>query len=74
MFDPAKYPQAVTIGGLIEKGMELEIHCYKCAHYVTRDPGGLGFGLATPVAFLAERFRCSRCGSTETEARPHYTR
>lgn len=73
-FDASKWPNAATIGYLIERGMQLEIHCIKCAHYAKRDPAELGFSPDTPVPALAGRFKCSRCRSTETEARPHYRR
>lgn len=73
-FDPARYPDAATIGYLIGRGMELEIHCIACAHYALRDPAELGLDPATPVPALAARFRCSRCGSKDTQARPHYER
>jgi hypothetical protein len=72
--DPGKWPDAATIGYLITRGLQMEFHCMKCAHYALRDPADLGFDLATPIPALAGQFKCSRCGSTETEARPHYTR
>ncbi len=74
IFDPAKYPNAVTIGYLIEYGMALEVHCLKCGRFRTMAPAETGIPPETPVPALAGRFKCSRCGSRETEARPHYQR
>jgi hypothetical protein len=73
-FDPAKWPNAVTLAYLAENGIALGVHCHKCARFVTRDPAELGIDMTTPVPALAGRFRCSQCGSAETEARPHYER
>jgi hypothetical protein len=41
-FDPAKWPEAATIGYLIKRALHMEIHCLKCAHYALRDPAQLG--------------------------------
>ncbi len=70
--DPTKRPPPVTIGALIRDGMKMEVHCRKCAKYALLDPADIGITISTPVPSLAGRFRCTRCGSKETEARPHY--
>jgi Zn finger protein HypA/HybF involved in hydrogenase expression len=71
-FDPTKRPPPVTIGALIRDGMKLEVHCRKCAKFALLDPAGLGFAPGTAVPSLQGRFKCTRCGSKETEARPHF--
>ena len=73
-FDPAKWPNAVTLADLVESGTPLGVHCFKCARFAVMEPAELGIDMATPVPALGGRFRCSRCGSKETEARPHYQR
>jgi hypothetical protein len=29
-FDPARYPDALTIGRLLELGLPLAVHCHRC--------------------------------------------
>ena len=73
-FDPAKWPNAVRVRDLIAKGTPLEVHCNRCAWSRTFDPAELPLDPESFVPALAGRFRCTRCGSRETEARPHYSR
>ncbi len=71
-FSPARWPNAVTIAGLIAESMHLEAHCHRCGRFGLLDPASLGLALETPVPALEGRFRCERCGSRETSARPHF--
>ena len=71
-FNPAKHPTAVRVGDLIEAGRMIQVHCNKCAHYRLMDPAELPLSASVFVPALGGRFRCTRCGSRETEARPHY--
>ena len=48
--------------------MEMGVHCMKCARHVVLDPATLHLAPETPVPSLAGRFRCTRCGSKQTEA------
>lgn len=73
-FDPARWPDAVTVGRLVETDVPLGIHCRRCGRFRSVPAGEVGLDLATPVPALEGRFRCSRCGSTATEARPDYVR
>ena len=52
--------------------MPLGIHCIKCGRHVVVDPAGLPIAHSAPVPSLAGRFRCTRCGSRQTEARPEF--
>lgn len=71
-FDPAKYPDAITVGQLIERGMKIGLHCFDCAHFAVADPAALPLKHEEFVPALGGRFRCTRCGSVKTEARPHF--
>jgi hypothetical protein len=71
-FDSAPWPNAVTIGKLIDRTMLLEAHCHRCGRCKVLDPRKLLLPLDAPVPALEGRFRCERCGSTETSARPHF--
>ena len=71
-FDARKWPNAVTIGRLIEQGMPVGVHCLPCGRYAVLDPARLPFAATVPVPALEGRFRCGRCGSRDTTARPEY--
>ena len=71
-FDPARWPNAVRVRDLIAKGTPLEVHCSRCAW--CRIPAELPLDPESYVPALVGRFRCTRCGSGDTEARPHYSR
>lgn len=64
----------VDIAYLLERGLLLELHCHDCARYAELEPASLGLPPETIVPSLRGRFKCSRCGSKKTEARPHYGR
>jgi hypothetical protein len=72
LFDPAHWPKAVTIGKLIARAMRLEAHCHRCGRCAVLDPGSLALPLDAPLPALEGRFRCERCGSRQTSARPHF--
>jgi hypothetical protein len=40
-FDSARWPNAVTIGKLIDRAMQLEAHCHGCGRCAVLDPVGL---------------------------------
>ena len=71
---PHKWPNAVRIRNLIAEGRRLEVHCNKCARFRTLDPSDLPLPGEPSVPALEGLFRCTRCGSRETQARPHYRR
>jgi hypothetical protein len=71
-FDSARWPDAVTISWLIAERMGMGVHCQKCAHHAVLDPASPPFAPETPVPALAGRFKCTRCGSGKTEARPEW--
>ena len=71
-FDARQWPNAVTIGWLIAERMGMGVHCRKCARHVVMDPAKLHLAPETPVPSLAGRFKCTRCGSKQTEARPEW--
>jgi hypothetical protein len=71
-FDPAKWPTAFRIGDLIAKKMLLGVHCNKCGRFRTLDPAAVPIANETYVPALDRRFKCTRCGSRETQARPHF--
>ena len=71
-FDATRWPNAVTIGSLIEDGMQMEAHCHRCGRFALLDPASVGLPSDTPVPALEGHFRCRRCGSRETSARPHF--
>jgi ribosomal protein L44E len=62
----------VMIGDLLAKKLALEAHCHECGRYVLLKPGGLSLPPNLPVPALENRFKCTRCGSRKTSARPHY--
>lgn len=72
--DPPAYPDALTIGRLLELGLPLADHCHRCGRCELFEPEAFGLPLATYVPALEGRFRCTRCGSRQTEARPEYAR
>ena len=71
-FDAAKWPNAVTIGRLIEQGMPLGAHCHKCGNFKKMDLAALPIDRSAPVPSLDGRFPCTRCGSRQTSARPEF--
>jgi hypothetical protein len=71
-FDRRKYPNAVTIGGLIANDQLLGVSCHKCGRHAVFDPKAMPFRSDVAVPELAGRFKCSRCGSKDTEARPEF--
>jgi hypothetical protein len=73
-FDPARYPDAFTIGRLLELGLPLAVHCHRCGRAAIFAADAIGLLPATYVPALEGRFRCTRCGSRSTEARPEYAR
>jgi hypothetical protein len=73
-FDPARFPDALTIGRLLELGLPLSIHCHRCGRCELFNADAFGLPLTTFVPALEGRFRCTRCGSRQTEARPEYQR
>jgi hypothetical protein len=71
-FDPSRWPNAVTIGWLIAERMGMGVHGSKCGRHAVMDPAKLHMPPDTPVPSLAGRFKCTRCGSNQTEARPEW--
>ena len=69
-FDAQRWPNAVTIRDLIAE--RVGVHCQKCARHVLMDPAKLHLAPETLVPSLAGRFKCKRCGSKQTEARPEW--
>jgi len=67
-----RWPNAVTVAGLIEQAMQMGLHCGKCGRHVVVDPASLPIARSAPVPSLAGRFRCTRCGSRQTEAWPEF--
>ncbi len=63
-FDARKWPDAVTIGRLIEQGMPLGVHCLPCGRYAVLDPALLPFAPAVPVPSLDGR---SAAGAADHE-------
>jgi len=64
--------QPVTIADLIAQELALEAHCHECGRMVLLDPASLSMLANLPVPALENRFKCTRCGSRKTCARPHY--
>jgi hypothetical protein len=73
-FDPARYPDAITICRLVELRLPLAVHCHRCGRAEVFAADAFGLPPATYVPALGGRFRCTRCGSRQTEARPEYAR
>lgn len=71
-FDLQRWPDAVTIAWLIERGLDAGLHCYPCGRHVVVKPAALPFAADTPMPAMEGRFRCTRCGSTKTAARPEW--
>jgi len=71
-FDTRRWPNAVTLATLIDEGLQVGLHCQPCGRHVVVTVRSLPFAIETPVPALAGRFKCSRCGSTKTEARPEW--
>ena len=69
----SRWPDAATIAYLIERGLPLQTHCNKCGRARNFDPTTLPLAPETIVPALEGRFRCTRCGSRETSARPDYS-
>lgn len=66
-FAPLRWPNAVTIAWLIEQGEGVGVHCMKCARFVVMEPASLPFARETPLLALGGRYKCTRCGSTDTK-------
>jgi predicted nucleic-acid-binding Zn-ribbon protein len=64
-FDPSRFPDALTIGRLLEMGLPLAVHCHRCGRCELFAAGAFSLPLTTDVPALG-RFRCSRCGSRST--------
>jgi DNA-directed RNA polymerase subunit RPC12/RpoP len=71
-FDPDQWPNAVTIGWPIAERMGMGVHCQRCGMHAVLDPATLHLSPEMPMPSLAGRFKCSRCGSKQTEARPEW--
>jgi len=71
-FDAIRYPDAVTLAWLIDEHMDVGLHCQPCGRHVVVQVRSLPFALETPVPALGGRFRCTRCGSSKSEARPEW--
>jgi hypothetical protein len=71
-FDAARWPDAVTFQWLIDNEMQVGLHCHPCGRHVIVSTSSLPFPPDTPVPSLEGRFKCTRCGSTKTEARPEW--
>ena len=71
IFDAQRSPNAVTVASLISERMGMGVHC-NCARHVVMDPATPRLAPETPVPSLAGRFKCTRCGSKQTEARPEW--
>ena len=71
-FDAARWPDAITVAQLIERAIPMSVHCHKCGRSKVLDPATLPLRREAPVPSLGGRFRCMRCGSRQTEARPEY--
>jgi DNA-directed RNA polymerase subunit RPC12/RpoP len=71
-FGARRYPNAVTIGWLIAEEMRMGVHCHPCGRHVVLDPATLLLAHGLLVPSLERRFRCTRCGSRSTEARPEF--
>jgi hypothetical protein len=66
------YSDPVTFGWLIERGVDVGLHCFRCGRHAVLKVSSLPFALATPVPSTAGRFKCTRCGTRQTEARPEW--
>src|SRR4051794_65047 len=71
-FDHARWPDAITLAWLINERMGMGVHCQTCARHAVLDPAALPFAPDTPVPSLRGRFKCTRCGSRLSEARPEW--
>jgi hypothetical protein len=71
-FDVARYPDAITLGWLIEQGLDIGLHWFRCGRHAVVPVRSLPFALETPVPACAGRFKCTRCRSRQTEARPEW--
>jgi hypothetical protein len=72
LFDSVHWRDAVTIGKLIDRAMQLEAHCHRCGRFALLNPAALPLPLDAALPALEGRFRCERCGSRQTSARPHF--
>jgi DNA-directed RNA polymerase subunit RPC12/RpoP len=61
-----------AIADLMEGGLRMGVHCHPCGRHVVIDPATLPLSPELPVPSLERRFRCTRCGSKQTEARPEW--
>lgn len=63
----------VTLGDLIDAKRGLAVHCIQCGRCKVIVPDSLPFLKSKAVPDMRGAFKCSRCGSTQTEARPDYS-
>ena len=70
--DAARYSDPVTFGWLIERGLDVGLHCFPCSRHAVVPVRSLPFAIETPVPASAGRFKCTLCGSRQTEARPEW--
>ena len=71
-FDARRHPNAVTFQWLIDNGLDVGLHCHPCGRHVVVPVRSLPIPVETPVPACAGRFKCTRCGSRKTEARPEW--
>jgi len=71
-FDPRRWPAAMTIADLMKDELRMSVHCRPCGRPVVLDPATLPLSPELPVPSLANRFKCTRCESRSTEARPEW--
>ena len=55
-FNPVRWPKSVTVGNLIEDGMQMEAHCHRCGRFVLLDPAGVGLPVKMVVPALEAHF------------------
>ena len=59
-FDVRQCPNAVTFQWLIDRGLDVGLHCHPCGRLVVVPVCSLPFALETPVPAVAGRFKCTR--------------
>jgi hypothetical protein len=72
VFNARAHLDPVTFGWLLGRAMDVGLHCFPCGRHVVVPVRSLPFGHETPVPAKAGRFKCTRCGSRQTEARPEW--
>ena len=71
-FHAARHSDPVTFAWLIDHGLDVGLHYHPRGRHVVVAVRSLPFAIDTPVPATAGRFKCSRRGSTKTEARPEW--